>query len=294
MRFIRHLKHLRLVFVLGLAVVAVLWPSTAHAQRHRGRGRAVIIIGARFYDPFLGPYWYPYPYPYAYPPYPYPYQQGPYYGGDPDSSIRVEVRPRDAQVYVDGYYVGVVDDFDGIFQRLHVPAGQHEIVLYLNGFRTVHQRLDLEPDATFKLRYTMERLAPGETTEPVPPPAAEPPQAPATPPGRVPVPRRGAPPFPPREPPQPPQPPRDAPVQAAGFGTLSIRVQPSNADVWIDGEKWSGSDGGEHLLVQVSEGLHRIEVRRDGYKRFSGEVEVRRGDTTPLNVSLSSEGGANR
>ena len=36
-----------------------------------------------------------------------------YYG-----DVRLMVRPRDAAVYVDGYYAGVVDDFDGVFQRL--------------------------------------------------------------------------------------------------------------------------------------------------------------------------------
>jgi hypothetical protein len=31
--------------------------------------------------------------------------------------------PRDAEVYVDGYYAGTVDDFDGTFQRLHIDTG---------------------------------------------------------------------------------------------------------------------------------------------------------------------------
>jgi len=29
-------------------------------------------------------------------------------------ALRLKVKPVDATVYVDGYYVGVVDDFDGI------------------------------------------------------------------------------------------------------------------------------------------------------------------------------------
>jgi PEGA domain len=36
----------------------------------------------------------------------------------------------------------------------------------------------------------------------------------------------------------------------------------------------------------VSEGTHHVEVRRDGYETFSTDVTVRRGETTPLNVSL--------
>ena len=41
--------------------------------------------------------------------------------------LRLKVRPRDAQVYVDGYYVGIVDEFDGVFQRLRLEEGPHQI-----------------------------------------------------------------------------------------------------------------------------------------------------------------------
>ncbi len=30
-------------------------------------------------------------------------------------------------MYVDGYYVGRVDDFDGLFQRLHLASGPHRL-----------------------------------------------------------------------------------------------------------------------------------------------------------------------
>ena len=59
-----------------------------------------------------------------------------YYYGGAWASARLEVKPRDAQVFVDGYYVGVVDQFDGVFQRLDLPTGEHEVVVYLPGYRT--------------------------------------------------------------------------------------------------------------------------------------------------------------
>ena len=74
------------------------------------------------------------------------------------------------------------------------------------------------------------------------------------------------------------------------FGTLSIRVQPPDADVFIDGEPWHASmEDGARLLVQVGEGRHRLEVRKDGYATFSREFDVRAGETTPVNVSLTPE-----
>jgi len=34
---------------------------------------------------------------------------------------------RDAQVFVDGYYAGIVDDYDGVFQHLNLEPGTHRI-----------------------------------------------------------------------------------------------------------------------------------------------------------------------
>ncbi|MEP7116504.1 MAG: hypothetical protein ABI880_02910 [Acidobacteriota bacterium] len=42
-------------------------------------------------------------------------------------SVRIVDAPRDAQVFVDGYYAGVVDDYDGVFQRLNMEPGSHHI-----------------------------------------------------------------------------------------------------------------------------------------------------------------------
>jgi len=106
----------------------------------------------------------------------YPYPPG-YYAPRDLTAVRLLVTPREAQVYVDGYYAGIVDDYDGVFQRLHLPAGEHEIVLYLDGYRTVHQKVYLTPDDTYKLRYKMEKNLAGETSEP-PPTAQGPGEAP--------------------------------------------------------------------------------------------------------------------
>ena len=46
------------------------------------------------------------------------------YSSSDQGAIRLKVKPREAQVYVDGYYAGNVDDFDGVFQRLHLGTGR--------------------------------------------------------------------------------------------------------------------------------------------------------------------------
>lgn len=217
--------------------------------------------------------------------------------GFPESDIRLVVKPAEASVYVDGYFAGKVDDFDGTFQRLHVPPGEHEVVVHLEGYRSLRQKLYLSANATRKIEATLEKLSPGEPQEPVPVPTA--------PPATVDAARdRGYPPFagdprarrrPPAPPAPPPSPAPQAPVppgpststSSSRSAVLSIRVQPAGATVLIDGERWSGPADGERLIVQVPEGRRRIEVERDGYERFSTEIDVLASQTVPVNISLS-------
>src|SRR5438128_2119435 len=108
-----------------------------------------------------------------YPPPPYGYYPGAY---EPASALRIEVTPSDAEVFLDGYLVGIVDDFDGFFQRLRVRPGAHEIDIVRDGFHSVHQKLFLEPDRTFRVRYTMNKLKAGEAPDPRPVPRADEPE----------------------------------------------------------------------------------------------------------------------
>jgi hypothetical protein len=282
-----------------IAVFVTMLPGKSEAQ-WRGRfgpGRSIVIAGGFYGSPFWGPYWSPYWSPFYFGAPLYPYQYPGRYRGLPEerSHVRLQVKPSDTQVYVDGYYVGVADDFDGVFKHLPLAPGEHELVLYLKGYKTVKQTVRLRDGEDSRIRYAMVKLAAGEANEP-PPVAAPPPPGQAQPEGRRPMPPRqpragrpGMPPEPPLPPtpPGPPEPPLPpgAP-QTETFGSLVIRVQPAGAEVFIDGQRWQGPEGEERLVVQVSEGAHRVEVRKEGFVTFTTEVRVRRGETSPLNVSL--------
>ncbi len=74
-------------------------------------------------------------------------------------------------------------------------------------------------------------------------------------------------------------------------------MQPPDADIFIDREAWHTSpEEGARLVVQVAGGLHHVEVRKDGYEPFAIEVNVRPGETAPVNVSLTRarEAGADQ
>ncbi len=249
-------------------------PAVADAQGHRGvhvaRPSRTVVVGA-YHRPFYYNPWYFSPYSAWYPPY---YGYAPVF--DITSSLRLQVMPRETEVFIDGYYAGTVDEFDGFFQRLRLEPGEHHLELYLPGHRNIERKIYLQPGGEFRLRYTMEPIAAGDA-EPVRPVATPPPTPsstelpPAGPPGR-PVPGR------PR--------PRPSNVES-GVGELSVRVQPGEATITIDGEQWEGAPDNQRLLVQLGAGPHRVEIRKDGYRPYSTEVTIRNGETATLNVALT-------
>ena len=87
-----------------------------------------------------------------------------YYGGQPyyanigDGSLRLKVKPREATVYADGYDVGRVDDFDGMFQRLHIEPGPHRIEIRADGYETLEFEVRLLPDKTTTYEGELKRL----------------------------------------------------------------------------------------------------------------------------------------
>jgi hypothetical protein len=292
----------------------------ADAQVRAARPRPVIasrpIVGSRptvfvggyyypsfyrsslFYDPFFlgaGPGYYGY---YGYGPY-YQvqipiYGRGRGYGYDRSGSVRLQVSPRQSEVFVDGYYAGTVDDFDGAFQRLNIESGEHEIQVYLAGYRSFTQRFYLQPGKSFNIKHTMEPLRPGETATPPPDPTPVAGPGPGGIDGGRGVARgrgargegagrgegRGA-----RG--------EGRGVRAGGpsdgFGSLSLRVQPADADVLIDGEPWRGSQENGPLIVQLGAGTHHIEIRKDGYRSYLTEIPLGNGQTRTLNVALTKQ-----
>jgi hypothetical protein len=273
---------LQILTVLCLTAAGLFLPSDAAAQRHvvhRSGVRTAVVIGSpyyyypRFYSPFYyyDPFFWGSPYGYwQYPPY---YGYGSY---DPTGAARLQVTPKQTQIFVDGYFVGTADKFDGSFQRLRVEAGEHELEFYLDGYRTAKQPVLFRREGTITIKHVMEPVAAGEASErPTP---TEPPQTAESPNPAPPAGYRGRPAD--RTPPR-------APDQRDDFGTLAIRVQPADAQILIDGERWDGSEGDSRLSVQLSDGPHRIEIRRDGYRPYTANVRIRRGQTETLNVSLT-------
>jgi hypothetical protein len=213
------------------------------------------------------------------------------------SDARFLVTPRSTEVYVDGALAGVVDQYDGVFQSLRLAPGTHQITLYLDGHRRYQADVYVAPGSTLKVRHAMEPLPAGATPDERPA-LPERPAAGTGVGGAMAAPDvddRDAPPPPPPGPPPPPS--RDLrmrerrPMPTGDAGTLVIRVQPADAEVFIDGQRWRSPETDRPLEVRVPAGRVRVEVRKPGHVPFSTEVEVAPGERTPLNVSLPAGRG---
>ena len=73
-----------------------------------------------------------------------------------DGAVRIRVNPRDVreemEVYVDGGLAGVVNDFDGSFQRLRLSPGQHEIEVKLDGYQSLQTTIFVGRGGIYHIR----------------------------------------------------------------------------------------------------------------------------------------------
>jgi hypothetical protein len=147
--------------------------STSPYYGYYGLGFGAFGLGYFYYDPF---WWDPYSGGYGYGGYGYGgYGYGGYgYGGYGNGgypaygygdqqqydlgSLRLQVKPREAEVYVDGYYVGQVGEFDGGFHKLDLEAGPHKIEVRAAGFEPLTFDVKTVPGQTINYKGDLRPL----------------------------------------------------------------------------------------------------------------------------------------
>jgi hypothetical protein len=137
---------------VGTAIASLHPPHPERAVVVRGQ----VFIGGYFYDPFFGPYpWWPRAR--------YPYWYFPIY--DNRAEVRLRVQPEEAEqaaIHVDGFYAGIVDDFNGVFQSLdtghfmvQVPAGKHRVEIRQSGYRQFTADIEVGEGQTVPLNVSL-------------------------------------------------------------------------------------------------------------------------------------------
>ena len=251
----------------------------AQPRRGRGRsGRTVVVRGGRYYSPYY--YGLGYGYDYGFPCFGAGYYG--YYGGTYSytGSVRLKVKPRDAEVLVDGYYVGTVDDFDGTFQSLKLEPGPASIEVRAPGFKVLTLDVMVLPGRKITFEENMQAGEPGQAT---------PPSASVLGPGQGLI--GGRPGV--RDPDAEPAPPAGYDRPPPAFGGVRLRVEPRHAQVFVDGY-FVGTvddfDGGRGLPLES--GPQRIEIRADGYESLELGVRILPDETITYEGELTAAPGS--
>jgi len=81
-------------------------------------------------------------------------------GGDdprPIGGLQLDVEPRRALVYVDGWYMGKVETFSGYFHHLDLAAGSHIVEFFDSDYDPLSVELVVTPGRTTTYRGWLNR-----------------------------------------------------------------------------------------------------------------------------------------
>lgn len=86
------------------------------------------------------------------------YSSSQYSASHEDGNLKLKVKPRSAKVYVDGYYVGIVDEFDGAFQKLPLTAGRHHVKIEADGYESAEFDAVITADKTVTFQGDLKKI----------------------------------------------------------------------------------------------------------------------------------------
>ena len=78
-------------------------------------------------------------------------------GPRPTGGLQLDVEPRRAIVYLDGIFVGTVDQFKGYFQHLETTAGFHLVEFVAPDYDPLIAEVTVAPDKTTTYRASLNR-----------------------------------------------------------------------------------------------------------------------------------------
>ena len=165
----------RLIFpVLAILMVLPALPREAEAYYYRYySGHHYRYRGFGHFSRYRGHYYSPYGYgSYGYGRYPYGrYGRESSVGGLDLAlakkarlgAVQLQVKPRRAQVYLDGQLIGNAGDFDGYPNYLWLEEGTHQLIFYRDGRVTSTAEVTIQPGVIGQTKVRMER---GEAVDP--------------------------------------------------------------------------------------------------------------------------------
>ena len=317
------MKRLNRIFLLVLALAMLVPALPASAAPGHGGGRGGHFGGGHFGGRtrvFIGGGWgwgwWGWPGYYGYYGYGPGYERQAYGPAEQWATIDTDISPEEAQVYLDGRYIGTADDFDGYPDYLYLKPGRYRIEFRLEGYETLTRQIEARPgmylDFTDKLHGIAGARQHGSYERPKPQgealryygkrrgsveaidPSSQPPESSVsaegsdedqTPPAedRAPAPRPRRDPYGERGQWRDGRSPR-----AEARTRLRLNVEPSDAAVYVD-NRFVGTAEEVNSLergVSVSPGKHTVTVSRPGFRDKTSDITVEPGKTGTLEISL--------
>ena len=113
---------------------------------------------------YHGGYWHRGYYdPYYYPHHPYDHYGRRYGDRDTLGALDLDVAPGKTEVYLDGRYIGIVDQYDGFPQYLWLDKGTYDVVFFREGYKTIARQISVYPGTVIDID---DRMEPGDSVRP--------------------------------------------------------------------------------------------------------------------------------
>jgi hypothetical protein len=125
------------------------WNAPLNPVPGRGRFARLPWFGFVYLDPY---WWAPEGFDPSFPP---PIAPG--NDSRPTGGLQLDVDPRRALVYADGWLVGIVDAFSGYYRHLDLPAGPHLIEIIAPDYEPLSVELTVTPGRTTTYRGSLNR-----------------------------------------------------------------------------------------------------------------------------------------
>ncbi len=211
---------------------------------------------------------------YGYPWYPYWGGYYPAWGAYPGMTLRVpetapaaietDVRPKKAEVLIDGEFAGQARDFNGTWDLLWLDPGEHVVEFRAPGYKTLRQHVPIAAGGYVRLHWRLEKGEGLDARSTTAPPASAAPAAVAA------------------------APEVETRLGTVRSGLLKLAVSPPDAAVYLDGEFLARADelARLHGALPVAQGEHTLEIVRPGYVGDSRRIVVEVGQPLRIEVAL--------
>lgn len=85
------------------------------------------------------------------------------YGATGSGALDLDLSPEQAQIFIDGEYVGTADDYDGFPTFLWLERGTYDVAFFLPGYQTIVRQYTIRPGAVIDVE---DHMTPGDAIPP--------------------------------------------------------------------------------------------------------------------------------